>query len=59
MKANIFNKGSSSTGDQIIIQEANTQAYAWVGIKIKKTVMQLGPASHMSQHFSGLNTNIK
>ena len=28
-------------------------------VKLKKTVIHIAPASHMSHHFSELNTNIK
>ena len=30
-----------------------------LGSKLKKTVIQLAPTSHMSHHFSELNTNIE
>ena len=30
-----------------------------LGLKFNETVIQLAPASHMSHHFSELNTNIE
>ena len=59
MKAKIWNKGSSSTSDQIMIKKLTPKPKLELGLKLKKTVIQLAPASHMSHHFSELNTNIE